>query len=220
MTHSNIDLIRSIKYKYSNTENVSLVNAEEHGATHSLHKFMKTLSHTTQSMTEKISNFKQATGYTSSNSFAKSGTHSFFRSSTHSFVSSGAHSLQSRVNYSFSGLSSSNLNHAYLGEYFSYSKGHTFSYSFNNSVGTYSHKFFTKVNHSIRKIDNQNFINAVSIINGISLNDAEELIINKKVTVNGLVVTDIEYQLSSLDIVRIGFEGHYLNNPNGIAIIK
>ena len=212
MTHSNIDLIRSIKYKYTNTENVSLINNEEQGATHSFHKYMKSISHTTQSMSEKINSFKQSIGHTSSNSFA--------RSVTHSFAYSGTHSLQSRRNYSFSGITNSNIKYTYLGTSFSSSKGHTFSYSYNNAVGTYSHKFLTKVTHSVRKLDNQPFANIVSTINSVSLDEAKKLIEKKKVTVNGILITDINYQLTSLDIVRIGFEGHFLNNPNGIGIVK
>jgi hypothetical protein len=87
-------------------------------------------------------------------------------------------------------------------------------------VGTYSHRFLTKVDHSIKKLDNQPFANIVSTIKSVSIDEAKKLIADKEVTVNGLLITDPEYTLSSLDIVRIGFEGHYLNNPHGIAIIK
>ena len=149
MTHSNIDLIRDIKYKHSNTE--------EQGSTHSFHNFMRSISYATQSISDKIHSFKQTIGNTSSNSF----THSF----TYSY---------SRKNYSFSGLSSSNIKHTYLSHTFS-SLG-TQSFSFNNALGTYSHKFLTKVTNSIRKIDIQSFANIVSEINSVSLDEAKNLI--------------------------------------------
>lgn len=199
MTHSNIDLIKGIKYKY-NTENISN-NIE--GSTHSFHNYMKHFSNATQSIEEKIKSFKEIVGYTSS--------HSLTHSSIHSYT-------YSRPTFSFNGLTNSNLKHSYFGTISNYLA--TQSYSYNNAVGTYSHKFLTKVTHSVRKLDNQPFANIVSTINSVSLDEAKKLISDKKVTVNGVLVTDINYQLTSLDIVRIGFEGHFINNLHGIAIIK
>jgi len=210
MTHSNIDLIRSIKYNYTNIDNSmsfgSFSNSTQ-SFTMSFRNSMKQLSHTTQSMSEKINVFKQTIGYTSSHSF----THSNKSSFTHSLSSLTQSSMKSK--YNFRGTASRN---SFIGPTLS----GTQSYSFNNSIGTYSHKFFTKVDHSIKKLDNAPLSNIVSTINKISLDDAKQLITTKKVSINGVVVTDINHQLSSLDIVRIGFEGHFINNPNGIAIIK
>ena len=198
MTYSNIDLIKNIKYKYTNTNNGVTISS-----THSFHTYMNNVLYTTQSISEKINNFKEIIGYT--NSSIKSLTHSFTYSSIR--------------NFSFTGLTNSNIHfNSYLGG--SSSNIGTQSYSFNNSIGTYSHRFFTKVTNSIKKLDNQPFANIVSVINSISLDEAKKLIISKKVTVNGLLITDINFKLSSLDIIRIGFEGHFLNNPHGIAIIK
>jgi hypothetical protein len=199
MTHSNIDLIKGIKYKY-NTENI-YNNVE--GSTHSFHNYMKTFSNATQSMEQKINNFKEIVGYTSSHSL------------THSSIHSYTYSVST---FSFNGLTNSNLKHSYFGTISNYLA--TQSYSFNNSIGTYSTKFFTKVTHNITKLDNQSFVNIVSTINSTSLDESKKLITDKKVTVNGVLVTDINYQLTSLDIVRIGFEGHFINNQKGIAIIK
>jgi hypothetical protein len=204
MTHSNIDLIKSIKYKYANKANNNLVQ----GNTHSFHNYMKQFSNGTQSLEEKIKNFKEIIGYTSSHSFTYSFTHSYTHSSTFS----------SRHNFSFTGLTNSNLKHSYFGTISNYLA--TQSYSFNNSFGTYSNKFYTKITHGVVKLDNQPFVNIVSKINSVSLDEANKLITNKKVTVNGLLITDSKYQLKSFDIVRIGFEGHFLNNIKGIAIIK
>ena len=208
MTHSNIDLNRSIKYKYNNTENITLNNNVEQGNTYSFHNYMKQFSNSTQSMFDKINNFKEIVGYTSSNSFTYSSRHSYTQSYSYSNIR----------NFAYTGLTNSNLKHNYFGTISNSLNNQNFA--FNTSVGTYSHKFYTKVTNSITKLDNQSFINIVSIINSVTLDDAKKLIESKKVTVNGLLVIDPEYKLTSLDIVRIGFEGHFLNNPNGIAIIK
>jgi hypothetical protein len=152
MTHSNIDLIRSIKYKYTNTENISLNDTEKQVATHSFHNYMKQFSNATQSMEEKINNFKEIVGYTSSHSLTYSSTHSY---------------TYSKPSFSFNGLTNSNLKHSYFGTISNYLA--TQSYSFNNSIGTYSNKFITRVTNSITKLDNQPFANIVSTINSISL---------------------------------------------------
>ena len=41
-----------------------------------------------------------------------------------------------------------------------------------------------------------------------------------KVTVNGEIVTDQNFELKSGDVVRVGVLGHFLQGPNNIAIVK
>ena len=46
------------------------------------------------------------------------------------------------------------------------------------------------------------------------------MIKSKKVTVNSLVVTDLNYTLKSGDVVRVGVIGHFINNIEGAAIVN
>lgn len=41
-----------------------------------------------------------------------------------------------------------------------------------------------------------------------------------KVTVNGEIVTDENFELKSGDVVRVGVLGHFLQGPSNIAIVE
>ena len=76
-------------------------------------------------------------------------------------------------------------------------------------------RFYAKVNNSTQKLDAKPFIQFISELS----DNAETMINTKKVTVNGIIVTDSNYLLKSGDIVRVGI-GHYINNSKQTAIVK
>lgn len=79
-----------------------------------------------------------------------------------------------------------------------------------------ANRFYAKVNTSTQKLDNKSFTQFISELS----DDAETMIKTKKVTVNGIVITDTNYSLKPGDVVRVGGAGHYINNSKQTAIVK
>ena len=87
------------------------------------------------------------------------------------------------------------------------------SYKFGSNVNT-EKKFYAKTNVNTKKIPLMPFIQFIGELS----NSAEKMIKTQEVTVNGEVVTDVNYILKSGDIVRVGI-GHYVNNSDKVAIV-
>ena len=81
-------------------------------------------------------------------------------------------------------------------------------------------KFFAAVPADTAKLDATDFQSFVAETGKFARNIATSMIKLKKVTVNDLVVTDLNYTLKSGDTVRVGLTGHFINNTEGIAIVK
>ena len=81
-------------------------------------------------------------------------------------------------------------------------------------------KFFAAVPTDTIKLDATDFQSFVAEVGKFTRNTATSVIKLKKVTVNDLIVTDLNYTLKSEDVVRVGLIGHFVNNPEGIAIVK
>lgn len=81
-------------------------------------------------------------------------------------------------------------------------------------------KFYTKVADNTPKLDKKAFVEFVALVSDITKDKATSLIKNNGVTVNNNLVTDVKYELNIGDLVRVGIEGHYMNNNKGIAIVK
>ena len=81
-------------------------------------------------------------------------------------------------------------------------------------------KFFAAVPTNVTKLDGTDFQSFVAEVGKFTRNTAASVIKLKKVTVNDLIVTDLNYTLKSEDVVRVGLIGHFINNPEGIAIVK
>lgn len=76
-------------------------------------------------------------------------------------------------------------------------------------------KFYAKTNAKTQKLAVLPFVQFVGKLS----NNAETMIKNNKVSVNGIIITDINYKLVSGDIVMVGV-GHYVNNSDQVAIVK
>ena len=83
-----------------------------------------------------------------------------------------------------------------------------------------SRKFFAKIADNTPQIDATDFQDFVATVIKLPRQAATSLIKSKKVTVNNLVVTDLNYVLKSGDVVRAGLVGHYINNTEGAAIVN
>ena len=83
-----------------------------------------------------------------------------------------------------------------------------------------SKKFFAIAPDNTKKLDSTDFQDFVAEVGKLPRNVVDGVIRTKKVTVNNLVVTDKNYTLKSGDVVRVGIEGHFINNLEGIAIVK
>jgi len=81
-------------------------------------------------------------------------------------------------------------------------------------------KFFAAVPTNVTKLDATDFQSFVAEVGKFTRNTAASVIKLKKVTVNDLIVTDLNYTFKSEDVVRVGLIGHFVNNPEGIAIVK
>ena len=81
-------------------------------------------------------------------------------------------------------------------------------------------KVFAAVPTNVTKLDATDFQSFVAEVGKFTRNTATSVIKLKKVTVNDLIVTDLNYTLKSEDVVRVGLIGHFVNNPEGIAIVK
>lgn len=83
-----------------------------------------------------------------------------------------------------------------------------------------SKKFFAKIADNTPQLDATDFQDFVATVIKLPRKAATSLIKSKKVTVNNLVVTDLNYTLKSGDVVRAGLVGHYINNTEGAAIVN
>ena len=81
-------------------------------------------------------------------------------------------------------------------------------------------KFYIQPDSRTRVLDNNNFVSFVSETAGASLSESLNMISANKVTVNGDIIIDENFQLKSGDVVRIGVLGHFLQGPNNISIVK
>jgi hypothetical protein len=90
----------------------------------------------------------------------------------------------------------------------------------NDPFESKSKKFFVKIVDNAPQLDATDFQDFVATIIKLPKQDATNMIKSKKVTVNNLVVTDLNYVLKSGDVVRAGLVGHFINNPEGIAIVN
>ena len=83
-----------------------------------------------------------------------------------------------------------------------------------------SKKFFAKIANNTPQLDATDFQDFVATVIKLPRQAATSLIKSKKVTVNNLIVTDLNYVLKSGDVVRAGLVGHYINNTEGVAIVN
>ena len=83
-----------------------------------------------------------------------------------------------------------------------------------------SKKFFAKIADNTPQLDATDFQDFVATIINLPRKAATSMIKSKKVTVNSLVVTDLNYTLKSGDVVRVGVIGHFINNIEGAAIVN
>jgi hypothetical protein len=83
-----------------------------------------------------------------------------------------------------------------------------------------SRKFFAKIADNTPQLDVTDFQDFVATVIKLPRKAATSLIKSKKVTVNNLIVTDLNYILKSGDVVRVGLVGHYINNTEGAAIVN
>ena len=83
-----------------------------------------------------------------------------------------------------------------------------------------SRKFFAKIADNTPQLDATDFQDFVATVIKLPRQAATSLIKSKKVTVNNLIVTDLNYTLKSGDVVRAGLVGHYINNTEGAAIVN
>jgi hypothetical protein len=90
----------------------------------------------------------------------------------------------------------------------------------NDPFESKSKKFFVKIADNTPQLDATDFQDFVAIVIKLPRQAATSLIKSKKVTVNNLVVTDLNYVLKSEDVVRVGLVGHYINNTEGAAIVN
>ena len=81
-------------------------------------------------------------------------------------------------------------------------------------------KFYIQPDSKTRVLDNNNFVSFVSETTGASLSESLNMIRINKVTVNGDIIIDENFQLKSGDVVRVGVLGHFLQGPNNISIVK
>ena len=97
------------------------------------------------------------------------------------------------------------------------------------SVGTQSHpfasvvkkqnKFFVKPSSKTKQVSVNSLVNIVSSMTNTSETKSTSIITKASVTINGNLVTDINYQVKTGDIIRVGL-GHILNNSNLMVIVK
>ena len=83
-----------------------------------------------------------------------------------------------------------------------------------------SKKFFAKIADNTPQLDATDFQDFVATIINLPRKAATSMIKSKKVTVNNLVVTDLNYTLKSEDVVRVGVIGHFINSIEGAAIVN
>jgi hypothetical protein len=81
-------------------------------------------------------------------------------------------------------------------------------------------KFYIKTTDTTPKLDAKSLAEFVSTLSKTTTEEATKSIKLNKVTVNGNLVTDPNHTLVSGDVVRVGSVGHYVNNNEGIAIVK
>jgi hypothetical protein len=83
-----------------------------------------------------------------------------------------------------------------------------------------SKKFFAKIADNTPQLDATDFQDFVATVIKLPRQAATSLIKSKRVTVNNLIVTDLNYVLKSRDVVRVGLVGHYINNTEGAAVVN
>jgi len=83
-----------------------------------------------------------------------------------------------------------------------------------------SKKFFAKIADNTPQLDATDFQDFVATVIKLPRQAATSLIKSKRVTVNNLVITDLNYALKSGDVVRAGLVGHYINNTEGAAVVN
>ena len=81
-------------------------------------------------------------------------------------------------------------------------------------------KFYITPDSKTPVLDKTTFVEFVSKTTGTSISDSLRMISVNKVTVNGEIVTDQNFQLESGDVVRVGVLGHFLQGPHNIAIVQ
>lgn len=83
-----------------------------------------------------------------------------------------------------------------------------------------SKKFFVTIADNTPLLDVTDFQDFVATIINLPRTAATSKIKNRDVTVNNLVVTDLNYVLKSGDVVRVGVIGHFIKNTEGAAIVN
>lgn len=81
-------------------------------------------------------------------------------------------------------------------------------------------KFYINPDSKTPVLDKTTFVEFVSKTTGTSISESLRMISVNKVTVNGEIVTDENFELKSGDVVRVGVLGHFLKGPNNIAIVE
>ena len=80
-------------------------------------------------------------------------------------------------------------------------------------------KFFVKPSSKTKQVSVNSLVNIVSSMTNTSETKSTSIITKASVTINGNLVTDINYQVKTGDIIRVGL-GHILNNSNLMVIVK
>lgn len=83
-----------------------------------------------------------------------------------------------------------------------------------------SKKFFATIADNTPLLDATDFQDFVATIINLPRANATSMIKNRDVTVNDLVVTDLNYVLKSGDVVRVGVIGHFIKSTEGAAIVN
>lgn len=79
-------------------------------------------------------------------------------------------------------------------------------------------KTFSIPTEKTKRIETKDFIIFVSEVIVVSNQEAQDMILNNEVTVNGNIINDIKYLLKSGDIIRVE-NGHFLNNSGYMAVV-
>ena len=80
-------------------------------------------------------------------------------------------------------------------------------------------KYFSKVTDSTKRMNAKGFVEIISDLLAISMNESKIMIESSGVSVNGDIVKDINYELKSGDVVRADI-GRVLPNSGFMCVIN
>ena len=79
-------------------------------------------------------------------------------------------------------------------------------------------KFFILTDENTAQFENKPYVDFVNEMTGST--KGENLIKCGKISINGIIQTDINFQLQTGDVVRNGVMGHFIQGPESIAVVK